>query len=127
MTPQTILRDLWKAGICLLLTKDGQNLSVPAGCLSPEQRALVLTHKPSLVAFLQDVQATSKELIKAAMLVCDHYRDNESARADMRRECLATPPHLQADLLDHFQSNRYELGLGCTPKAELINTKKVNL
>ena len=106
MTPQTILRDLWTAGICLRLTKDGINLSAPAGCLSPEQRALLHAHKPALIVFLQEVESTSKALLEAAMKVCDLYGDSESARADMRRECLATPPHLQADLLDHFQTKQ---------------------
>lgn len=65
MMPQTILSKLLVAGIRLRLTNDGLNLSAPAGCLSPEQRALVLAHKPALVAFLQEVQVTSKDLIKA--------------------------------------------------------------
>lgn len=104
MTPQTILREFWTAGICLRLTTDGQNLTLPAGCISPEQRAVVLTHKPELVAFLKEIDCTSTALIEAAMKVCDHYGDNESARANMRCECLATPAHLQADLLEHFQT-----------------------
>jgi TubC N-terminal docking domain len=103
MTLQLILSDLWAAGICLRLTKDGQNLSAPAGCLSQEQRALVLTHKPALVVFLQEVQATTKDLIKSAMQVCDQHGDNESARADMQRACLETPLHLQADLHEHLR------------------------
>jgi len=42
-------------------------------------------------------------LIAAAMKACDHHGDGEQARADMRQQCLDTPPHLRADLLDHFQ------------------------
>lgn len=103
MTPQAILSDLWAAGICVRLASDGLNLSVPAGCLSPDQRALVLAHKPALVAFLQEVQSNTKELIDAAMKACDHHGDNESARTDMKRECLETPPHLHNDLLEHLQ------------------------
>ncbi len=104
MTPQDILRELWAVGISLRLANDGQNLSVPAGCLSQEQRAWVLAHKPAMVAFLQDVQATSKELITAAMRVCDYHGDNELKREAMRRECLAVPSHLKHDLLAHLQS-----------------------
>lgn len=44
----------------------------------------------------------AKELIAAAMRRCDKFKDGEAARADMRRDCLELPPHLQADLLDHF-------------------------
>lgn len=43
------------------------------------------------------------ELLKAALLACDHHRDSEAARQAMRDECLALPPHLQADLLEHFR------------------------
>jgi len=46
----------------------------------------------------------SKELIAAAMLVCDYYGDNDSKREAMRRECLAVPSHLKPDLLEHLQS-----------------------
>ena len=41
-------------------------------------------------------------LIAAAMKACDHYRDSDAAREQMRLDCLNTPPHLSADLLDHF-------------------------
>ena len=41
-------------------------------------------------------------LLKAAMQACDHHGDSESAREQMRADCLATPPHLRADLLAHF-------------------------
>lgn len=103
MKPQTILSNLWAAGICVRLASDGLNLSVPAGCLSLDQRALVLAHKPALVAFLQEAKLTTKDLIKTAMNVCDRHGDNESARTDMKRECLETPPHLHNDLLEHLQ------------------------
>ena len=43
-------------------------------------------------------------LLDTAMRVCDLYDDNAQARADMRADCLGTPAHLQADLLDHFNS-----------------------
>jgi hypothetical protein len=44
------------------------------------------------------------DLLDAAMRVCDLYGDGEVARADMRADVLATPSHLQPDLLDHFES-----------------------
>ena len=47
----------------------------------------------------------TNELIAAAMRRCDQFNDNEAARQEMRRDCLALPPHLQADLLDHFKGN----------------------
>jgi len=48
-------------------------------------------------------QRLAKELIEAAMKVCDRHGDGEAARTEMRRDCLELPPHLQADLLEHFQ------------------------
>lgn len=44
----------------------------------------------------------AKELIAAAMRRCDQFNDSDQARAQMRRDCLATPAHLHQDLLDHF-------------------------
>ena len=41
-------------------------------------------------------------LIKAAMRACDHFSDNAAAREQMRQDCLDTPAHLRADLLQHF-------------------------
>lgn len=41
-------------------------------------------------------------LLPAAMRACDRHGDGEDARAQMRADCLATPPHLRADLLAHF-------------------------
>ncbi len=104
MTPQAILRELWSAGICLKLTNDGQNLSVPAGKLSQHQRAQILSNKPAIVEFLQSVDKTTTNLIEAAMRVCDFYGDNETMRESMRLGCLDVPPHLKADLLEHFKT-----------------------
>jgi hypothetical protein len=43
-------------------------------------------------------------LLAAGDRVCDMYGDSQQARDDMRDDCLATPPHLRADLLDHLTS-----------------------
>ena len=104
MTPQAILRELWSAGICLKLTNDGQNLSVPAGKLSQHQRAQIISNKPAIVEFLQSVDKTTTNLIEAAMRVCDFHGDNASSREAMRLDCLAVPAHLRLDLLEHFQA-----------------------
>ena len=45
------------------------------------------------------------DLLKAAMRVCDRHGDGKAAREAMRRDCLDTPLHLQADLLDHFRKD----------------------
>lgn len=46
---------------------------------------------------------SADELIEAAMRACDHHGDGESAREQMRIECLEIPPDLRADLLDYFR------------------------
>jgi hypothetical protein len=103
--PQGILSDLLKQGIALRLSADGNSLTAPAGVLSADQRALVLAHKPELLAFLQAAHQTTAALVDAAMRTCDRHGDDENARQQMRDECLATPPHLRADLLAHFTSH----------------------
>lgn len=40
------------------------------------------------------------------MRACDAWNDTAQARDQMHRECLETPPHLRADLLDHL-TNQY--------------------
>lgn len=102
-TPQSILAELWAAGIELQLVGDGANLSAPAGRLSAEQRALVVVHKRELIASIQAARARTAELLAAAMRTCDHHGDSDEARRQMRADCLATPPHLRADLLAYFR------------------------
>ena len=103
MTPHALFCELLASGIALSLSADGSNIAVPACTLTPTQRALVLAHKPELVAFLLDTRKTTQQLLAAAMRCCDHHGDSHSLRSNMRTDCPATPPHLQADLLDHFQ------------------------
>lgn len=51
----------------------------------------------------RDFQNITDALVKAAMLCCDHHGDSKAAREQMKAECLATPLHLQSDLLSHFK------------------------
>ena len=43
-----------------------------------------------------------QDLLEAAMRACDAWKDGPEAREQMRRDCIDTPPHLRADLRDHF-------------------------
>lgn len=103
MTAQDILSDLWASGITPRLTEDGNGIAVPAGRLSPWQRAAVIGHKAELVDLLLAARATTAALIDAAMRACDHHHDSDAARRQMCDECQSLPSHLQADLLDHFR------------------------
>ncbi len=103
MTAKTILTDLLANGIELECTPDGKSLTVPAGALTPQQRAQVLKHKTELIRLVQESSRITHQLLLAAMRACDHHRDGPEAREQMRQDCLNTPPHLRADLLAHFQ------------------------
>ena len=93
---------LHAAGVSLSL--DGPLLLAgPTDCLTDELRALIRSNKPGLLQLLADARITTSELLAAASQVCDRYGDSEPARLEMRRECLALPPHLRADLLAHLR------------------------
>lgn len=102
MSAFSIIQDLEAQGIRLKLSKDDVNLVVPAGCLSAEQRALVLSHKAEILELLVEAREITARLIAAAMRVCDRHNDSEAARKEMRQDCLKLPPHLQRDLFHHF-------------------------
>jgi hypothetical protein len=98
-----LLRVLHDAGVTLEL-RGGKLLVHPAERLTDGLRTSIREHKPALLDFLVEVTRQAADLIDAAMRVCDHHGDGEEARADMRADCLATPPHLRVDLLDHLTS-----------------------
>ncbi|APW46919.1 hypothetical protein [Rhodoferax antarcticus] len=102
MTPHAILNELWRAGISIQLSDDGQNLVAPAGRLTPANRELVKTHRTELIALMLQARESTALLIAAAMRCCDRHGDGAQARDDMRQQCKDTPPHLRQDLLDHF-------------------------
>lgn len=104
MTARAILAGLLAHGIELECTPDGRNLVVPAGCLTPQQRAQVLAHKPELIRLVLESNQLTRQLLQAAMHACRHWGDNQAAREQMRQDCLNTPPHLRADLLAHFKN-----------------------
>ena len=94
---------MWREGFTVGLT-DGDRLLVrPASTLSAGQREMLLAFKPELIAYLQAAHRTTAALLVAASRVCDLYGDGPAARAEMERDCLATPPHLQPDLLQHLK------------------------
>lgn len=103
MTARAILAGLLAHGIELECTPDGKNLLVPAGCLTPEQRALVLAHKPELIQLVLESVHLTELLLQAAMRACDQWEDGQAARERMRQDCFNTPPHLRADLLQHLR------------------------
>ena len=102
MSAFSVIQALDEQGVRLKLSGDGANLTVPAGSISPEQRALVVSHRAEILEFLVEARKTTTALIEAAMLACDHFNDSPANRDLMQAECLATPTHLQADMLNHF-------------------------
>jgi hypothetical protein len=105
VTADAILADLLAHGIEPTVTPDGTGIEVPAGKLSPIQRAAIVAHKQELITRLIETSQITAQLIAAAMRRCDQFGDDEAKRAQMRSDCLETPPHLQADLLQHFKES----------------------
>ena len=116
MTPETILADLLASGIEPGVTPDHTGIVVPAGKLTPAQRAAVLAHKPDLIAYLLESSRITVQLLESAMRRCDRFNDSEKARQDMREQVLETPPHLRQDLLGLF--------LGKPPQAPIASLKE---
>lgn len=83
-------------------------LAVPTGAVYRFPDRLSSVSSVGVWAVFENTEL-SMTLIEAAMKVCDKHGDGEQARADMRRECLELPPHLQADLLDHFEGRPAKL------------------
>jgi hypothetical protein len=104
VTPETILADLLASGIEPGVTPDKTGIVVPAGKLSPTQRAAVLAHKPALIDYLLESNRITAQLLHAAMRRCDQFNDSDKARQDMREQILETPRHLRQDLLKHLLS-----------------------
>lgn len=102
MTAQAILAELIACGITPNLTADGAGIEVPAGRLTDPQRAAIKAHKCELIACIKEAANLTTELLAAAMRACDAHGDGPEAREQMRLDCLRTPPHLRADLLQHF-------------------------
>ena len=103
MTAASILEVLWAQGFTVSLVDNNRLAVSPSSKLHDTQRELLRANKAEIVALLSDAKATTDALVKAAMRACDHWRDTSADRQEMRRECLATPLHLQADLLNHFK------------------------
>lgn len=77
-------------------------LSVPPGAVYHLPDRLSSVSSVGVWAVFENTQLAS-DLIEAAMKVCDQHGDGDAARQEMRQQCLELPPHLQADLLEHFQ------------------------
>ena len=105
MTAASILEQLWAQGFTISLVDDDRLAVSPASNLHDSQRELLRANKAAIVALLRDAKTTTDALVKAAMLACDYWGDNPADRDLMRLECLATPAHLQTDLLNHFSKN----------------------
>ncbi|MCE1194229.1 MAG: hypothetical protein LWW96_18955 [Acidovorax sp.] len=104
MTVAAILAELIECGITPGLTPDGRGIEVPAGRLTDAQRTAIKAHKPELIASIQASVRMASELLAAAMRACDAHGDSPQAREQMRLDCLETPPHLRADLLQHLRA-----------------------
>lgn len=105
----SILNVLWAEGFTVELGPGDKLLVGPASALSDHHREILRANKAAIVELLiserRNAEAETAELIAAAMRACDHCGDGHEARAEMERDIRATPAHLRADLLEHFQKN----------------------
>ncbi len=121
MHPQAILDDLAACGIAPRLTADGRGIALPAGQLSPAQRAAIVANKAALIAFLQaidQVPPTPKKalatdpgkraLLALAMAFCDRTGAGDKARQDWQRDVADTPPELRGDLCAHLRAQLHQ-------------------
>ena len=104
MTAAAILSELLNCGITPAVTPDGRGIEVPAGRLTDAQRAAIKAHKAELIACIRGAARLTTELLAVAMRACDHHGDSPEVRAQMRKECLETPPNLRVDLLQHLRA-----------------------
>lgn len=103
MNAGILLRDALDAGLDLRLDGDALKLSGDTDAVqawAPRLRPF----KAELIERLIESSRITHALLAAAMRACDFHHDDEPARADMRRDILATPPELRAGLLDHFKT-----------------------
>lgn len=105
MRPASILAALWADGITVELIHGDRLLISPASALTNAQRELLKANKPAVLTFLHEAQHIATALMEVSMRACTAHGDRPDARAAMRADCQATPPHLRADLLDHFQAS----------------------
>ena len=97
-----VYRNAHDAG--LTIRADADKLLVgPAERVTEELRLMLHDNKPELLEFLERAHATTVALLQAAERACDHHGDASAARQEMRDQCLNTPLHQRADMLDHFQ------------------------
>ena len=71
------------------------------------------------VSIDRDHATLTADLVEAAMRVCDEHGDGQAARDEMRADCLALSPRLQADLLNHFRGKAANLGRPKPTKADI--------
>jgi hypothetical protein len=103
MTAYKILNMLRVEGFNVTSTDNGGLKISPSSSLPSDLRELIRVNKAEISKLLDDSKASTSSLIAAAMKVCDHYSDTDTARSDMRLDCINTPQHMQSDLLEHFK------------------------
>lgn len=80
----------------------------PANAANPIEKPVEEHHPLATLAISQQrktqIDPAVTDLLSAAMRVCDTWGDAPDAREQMCRDCLGTPLHLRADLLDYLKS-----------------------
>jgi hypothetical protein len=112
ITADHVLREASKAGLTLRLSGSGGINAAPAALITPSIRQLIKVNKavmmmaldsarPELTSPIAEVNL-ERQLLAAAMRVCDYWGDSDQARAEMVADIKATSQHLRQDLLEHL-------------------------
>ena len=103
MTPADVLQALHAASVSVRVY-EGRLQVYPAERLTDSLRVALRGQRAGLLALLAQIDQITAELLEAAVRICDLYGENDRGQADMQADCLTTPAHLRADLLDYFGS-----------------------
>ncbi|MDM0113928.1 hypothetical protein QTI66_17365 [Variovorax sp. J22R133] len=107
MKPASILEVLHSLGHSVWLDAGDRMFVSAASALHERQRELLRDNRAAIIRFLKEGERVADtemaDILEIAMRVCDLYGDEAAAREEMRADCIATPHHLRADLLDHFR------------------------
>jgi hypothetical protein len=115
MTTQEVINHIHKAGLSVAL-QTGEIINLkPTNLVTTDLVNLVKVHKQALIEYLKEKDATKTpivglhpiyvgdpllgELLDLGNQICDHWKDSEAARAEMRSDILSYPTHQRASLM----------------------------
>ena len=100
----------------LTLRTDGDRLIVtPAPLITGSLRNLIRERKPELLHSVRAAEELAAALIASINRCCDARGDDAANRAALVAESASCPPHLMADLIEHFEQQARQFTFRNTP------------